>query len=242
MTFRLGYLPDKPDDRDKHIASLGLSLSIPDSSSLRDQVVEVLDQGDTSSCVAHAWAQALRIADRVAGVNLPPLSSREYLYYNARAYDGGPIEDQGTQLRSCAQGIIKFGRPAESVWPFTPSYINERPPWEAYREGYDARGVAGYHRVTTLDEIRQAIAAGHAVVGGTSVSKSIFTAGDGGIYSPDPAEQSVGGHALTIVGYDAESFEIVNSWGAGWGSQGGFFRCSPAFMSGFTDLWIVKLQ
>jgi C1A family cysteine protease len=239
---KFGYIKDRPDARDQHVAKLALPRAIPAAASLRDHVVEVLDQGDTSSCVAHSWAQALRIADMAAGVNNPPLASREYLYYNARAYDGGPIEDQGTQLRSCAQGIVKFGRPSESVWPFIASYINQRPPWEAYREGYDARGVAGYHRVTTLDEIRQAIAAGHAVVGGTDVGESIFTAGDGGIYSPDPAEPAIGGHALCVTGYDVDSFEIVNSWGPGWGKQGGFFRCSPSFMSNFSDLWIVSLK
>jgi C1A family cysteine protease len=242
VSFKLGYIKDKADPRDKHFAALGLPAAIPAAVSLRDYVVEVLDQGNTSSCVAHSWAQALRIADMWSGVKQPALSSREYLYYNARAYDGGPIEDQGTQLRSCAQGIIKFGRPPESAWPFRESYVNERPPWEAYREGYDARGVAGYHRVSTLTEIRQAIAAGHAVVGGTDVGESIFTAGASGIYSPPAGEEVIGGHALCVTGYDAESFEIVNSWGPGWGSQGGFFRCSPAFMSGFTDLWIVSLQ
>lgn len=242
MSFRLGYIKDRHDPRDKHVALLGLPATIPVAASLRDHVVEVLDQGNTSSCVAHSWAQALRIADMVAGVKDPPLPSREYLYWNARAYDGGPIADQGTQLRSCAQGIIKFGRPPESAWPFRESYINERPPWEAYREGYDARGVAGYRRVTTLAEIRQAIAAGHAVVGGTDVGESIFQAGDGGIYAPPSGEEVIGGHALTVVGYDANSFDLVNSWGPGWGKQGGFFRCTPGFMGGFSDLWLVSLQ
>lgn len=178
----------------------------------------------------------------VAGAKEPALGSRLFYYFGARKADGGPVEDQGTQLRSVAKTVIKFGRPPESVWPFDPRYVNEQPPWEAFREAFDARGPAQYHRVSTLTEIKQAIAAGHAVVGGTSVGNSIFNAGDGGIYSPDPAEPSVGGHALCVTGFDSESFEIVNSWGASWGSQGGFFHCSPAFMSGFTDLWCVSLQ
>lgn len=240
MTFRLGYIKDKPDSRDHRVARLGLSAAIPASASLRDHVVEVLDQGDTSSCVAHSWAQALRIADMVAGVANPPLPSREYLYFNARAYDGGPIEDQGTQLRSCAQGIIKFGRPPETAWPFRESYINERPPWEAYREGYDYKGPAGYYRVTTLDELRQAIAAGKPVVGGADVGESIYDATFTGIYDPSPSEASVGGHALCVVSYDSESFELVNSWGTTY-RDGGFFRVSPRFMSSFTDLWAVHL-
>lgn len=237
MSYRLGYVRDKPDDRDKHIASLGLAFSIPESFSLHSEVVEVLDQGNTSSCVAHAWAQALRIADRVAGVSSPPLSSREFLYYNARAYDGPPITDSGTQLRSCAQGIVKFGRPPESSWPFVESYVNERPPWEAYREAFDWKGPAGYYRVTTLDELRQAIAAGKPVVGGASVGQSILDY-TGGIYNPDPSEPSIGGHALCFVSYEPDNFGIVGSWGPGYG-EAGFMRVSPTWAATFSDLWAV---
>lgn len=238
--LRLGYIPDTPDSRDQHIAKLGLPGAVPAAASLRDHVVDICDQLDTSSCCANAWAQALRIADMFAGVKNPALASREFLYFGARKFDGGPIEDQGTQLRSVGRTVIKFGRPPESAWPFDPHRINEQPPWEAFREAYDSRGPAAYHRVTTLGEIKQAIAAGHAVVGGTSVGESIMSYRSGTIYSPDPSEPSIGGHALCVTGYDSESFEIVNSWGAGWGNQG-FFRCSPAFMAGFTDMWCVSL-
>lgn len=239
MSFKLGYIKDKPDPRDKRVALLGLPAAIPAAASLRDHVVEVLNQGDTSSCVANSWAQALRIADMVAGVKEPPLPSRQYLYYNARAYDGGPIADQGTQLRSCAQGVIKFGRPPESAWPFVESYINERPPWEAYREGYDFKGPAGYYRVATIAELKQALAASKPVVGGASVGQSIMEY-TGGIYDPPADEPSIGGHALTFVGYTPDYIEIVGSWGASYGEQG-FMRVSYAWAATFSDLWAVHL-
>src|SRR6478609_11139961 len=137
---RLGYIPDAPDARDHRIAKLGLSNALPASASLRKYVVEVLDQGDTSKCVAHSFAQAIRIADKVAGVPSPQLSSRDYLYYNSLAYDGGGFVDQGTQLRSCAKGLTKFGRPPESVCPFKHDPLVERPSWEAYREAFDHKG------------------------------------------------------------------------------------------------------
>lgn len=235
--MKLGYIQDSPDARDQHVAKLGLSAAIPAAASLRDHVVEVLDQGDTSSCVAHSWAQALRISDMVAGVKDPPLPSREFLYYNARAFDGGPIEDQGTQLRSCARGVVKFGRPPESAWPFVGSYINERPTWDAYRQGYDFKGPAGYYRVLTVGEIKQALAANKPVVGGASVGQSIMDY-TGGIYDPSPSEPSIGGHALTFVGYAPGYLEIVGSWGAGYG-EAGFMRVSEAWAATFTDLWAV---
>jgi C1A family cysteine protease len=233
----LGWIPDKPDERDHRLVKLGLPATVPAAFSLASDVVEVLDQGDSSSCVAHAFAQAVRIADIVAGVAAPPLTSREFLYFNSRAFDGPPIVDEGTQLRSCARGLTKFGRPPETAWPFVMTAINERPTWEAYREAYDYKGPSAYLRVTGNDEIKQALAASKPVCGGVSLGSSIFDY-TGGIYDPDPNEPSVGGHALCIVGYDTDSFTIVNSWGPGYG-EAGFLRVSPTFMATFSDLWCL---
>lgn len=236
--FGLGYIPDAPDERDQHFAKLGTPRAIPAAFSMRSLVVEPLDQKDTSSCVAHAWVQALRIADRVAGATHPQLSSRLFVYFGARSYDGGAIVDQGTQLRSAARALTKFGRPPESAWPFDPRYINDSPPWGAYREAYDYKGPAGYYRVTTVDEIKQALAASKPVVGGRDVSNSIFDYRSG-IYNP-PNESSIGGHAMVFTGYGPDHLEICGSWGPGYG-EGGFMRVSPAWARGFTDLWAVHL-
>jgi C1A family cysteine protease len=235
-----GYIPDAPDSRDQHFAKLGLHKALPASFSLRDLVVDVLDQGDTSKCVAHSFAQALRIADKIAGVPSPQLSSRDYLYYNSLAFDGGGFVDQGTQLRSCARGLSKFGRPPESACPFKHDPLVERPSWEAYREGFDHRGPSAYLRVTGLTEIKQALAASKPVVGGASVGNSIFDASATGIYDPSPSEPSIGGHAMTVVGYDEHSFLLCNSWGSSF-ADGGFFRVSPRFMASFTDCWSLHL-
>lgn len=238
---RLGYIRDVHDVRDMHFVNAKLALSkTPAAYSLRKYVVEVLDQGDTSKCVAHSFAQALRIADKIAGVASPQLSARDFLYYNALAYDGGGFVDQGTQMRSCAKGLTKFGRPPESACPFKHDPLVERPSWEAYREGYDHKGPKAYYRVVGLEEIRQAIAANKPVVGGASVGNSIYDASATDIYDPDPEEPSIGGHALTVVGYDAHSFTLCNSWGTGY-ADGGFFRVSPRFMASFTDLWAIHL-
>ncbi len=240
MTYGLGYNRDKHDARDKHFAALNIGIIVPEAASLKQHVVEVLDQKDSSSCVAHAWSQALRITDVVEGAKNPFLDSRLFHYFGARKFDGGPVADQGTQLRSAAQSIVKFGRPSELAWPFDMAQINNQPPWEAFREGFDRKGPAGYYRLGYVEQIRQAIAAGKPVVGGTEVGNSIFSY-TGGIYDPDPNEQKVGGHALAIVAYDANSFTFVNSWSRSWG-EGGFCRMSLRFAETFTDLWAVSNQ
>lgn len=239
--YGLGWKPDKPDARDQHISKLGLSSSVPLAASLASLVIN-LDQENTSRCVAFSWGQALRIADQVDGIAAPVLSAVDFLYFNSRKVDapGQPVTDDGTQLRSCAKGIMRFGRPPVSAWPHSPNKINVQPDWEAYREGFDYRGPAGYYTVRSLDEIKQAIAARKPVVGGASVAASIQSY-TGGIYDPDPSEPSIGGHAMCVVGYDDRCFTLINSWGQSWG-ESGFLRVSPAFMATFTDLWAVADQ
>lgn len=237
--YGLGCVPDAPDSRDKHLASLKLPGSIPAYASLQDSVVEVLNQATTSKCVAHAFAQAIRIEDKQHGVPSPQLSSRNFLYYNSLAYDGGGFVDRGTQLRSCVKGLVKFGRPPESAYPFSEDPLVARPSWEAYREALDHRGPSGYYRVNSVDEIKQAIAAGKPVAGGASVGNSIF-AYSGGIYDPDLNEAQIGGHALCFVGYAPDYLKIVNSWGPGYG-ESGFMRVSYKWAATFSDCWAVQL-
>lgn len=235
----LGYLRDPADHRDWPIARLGLGAVLPPSVSLRARVDTVLDQGATQSCVAHAWVQALRIGDHVDGRVSPELASRLFVYFNARAIHGGEHQDGGTFLRTCAQGLVRFGRPGEHLWPFEQRHINDHPSWKAYRAAYDWRGPRGYYRIANGDlaSIRVALASGKPVVFGMDVDMAFLD--NAGPTLIGPAEgAAVGGHAMCVVGYDGEDFEIVNSWGPTW-RDGGFARLTPARMETATDLWAV---
>ena len=49
------------------------------------------------------------------------------------------------------------------------------------------------------------------------------------------------GHAVAIVGYDADGVIIRNSWGTGWG-DGGFKHATWAYaVDAFTDAYGVRL-
>jgi hypothetical protein len=128
VIHQLGYRPDPQDDRDFKLAALRLPVGTPAIATLEPFIVDVLDQLNTNSCVANAWAQALRIAARVNGEPSPALCSRRYLYSNARAFHDEAHIDGGTFLRTCGSGVIKFGAPPEAACPFDVPRINERPP------------------------------------------------------------------------------------------------------------------
>ncbi len=223
MTYRLGYLPDPPDARDLSHERMGLSAArLPESASLRPHVVEVLDQLATSSCVANATAQALRICLGVQGVAAPPLPSRLAIYWAARAVSGDTDKDAGTYIRQAFAQLGSLGWAVESAWPFSEERVFARPPWHVWQDSYDAK-LSGYYRVAVtgqarIDAVKAAMAARHPVVAGFRIDAAFMNLEAGAIW-PGPSREE-GGHAICLTGYDGDAVELVNSWGLGWGEAG----------------------
>lgn len=231
---RLGYLPDHHDPRD---FPFGISVS-PSYSTLRASVVSVLDQGDTESCVANAIVQAVSVQQRAKGIIYPQLS-RLSIYWHARAEQGLPTAavDSGCHIRDAVKALQQLGAPDELTWPFDPRWVNKRPSWLAEREGFDRRGVRGYMRISGIDGIRSAIASGRPVVGGWQVDQAFQDINGPALVTSFGAP--IGGHCMCIIGYDSDTFEIVNSWGSVW--RGGFVRFSNDLAAQANDLWAIDL-
>ena len=63
------------------------------------------------------------------------------------------------------------------------------------------------------------------IIGATVYSSFTNLNSQNNIWQPDiQSEQSLGGHAMCVIGYDdvTETFEIMNSWGKSWGNEGYF--------------------
>lgn len=248
MLRRFGWLPDPPSPKDHDAApKLRTAGPLPTSISLANQILSILDQGNLGSCVAQATAQALRASLVHQGVVVPTLASRSMIYYLARAEDGTTQEDAGTNLRQAFDSLRIFGYCPEVNWPYIDSgdTFKRMPSAEALNLAYDQRGTTGFSRITSegnarVYDVKSALAAGHCVVFGTEVGLPFCD------YMGDPATvlnppaKSEGGHALTIAGYDAAGFRVVNSWNEGWGARG-WCTFSPAYIawSGSMDFWIV---
>lgn len=237
MTPFLGCKRDVPDTRDFPYA-LRLESAAPESASLRPFVRGVLDQGSISSCVANAVAAGFVLAHAAQGrvVSLP---SRLALYWHARAFTGDERTDGGTYLRNGIKALVRFGAPAETVWPYSTNLavVNRRPPWRVDREGWDSHGPRSYRRIlarpgTRGPVVRDAVATGSPVAFGTEVDRA-FLKPVGPLVVDKPDGDIAGRHALLCVGYelgaDGYRYLLLNSWGPGY-RDGGFVSITDSYL------------
>jgi len=257
-----GWMPDKEQPfsaghtaLDWDFGQLGLPLATPEVTSvdLTDLIPNVLSQGSTSTCVANAWEQALRMERRALGLpHADVLGSRLFGYSNSRAMHGMEKVDNGTFMRTYAAALKKVGNTVEADWPFRASRVNRTPPPRVYREAWAMRRLKGYYKIHDVAEgrtlaIRAALAARKPVVFGTLIDKD-FKANNGPSIVGIPKGIPSGGHAMCCVGFkvDPESneyiYRIVNSWGTDW-RQKGFVWFTEEFMQWYAlqDLWAVSL-
>lgn len=212
---------------------------------LRSKVPAILDQGSTSSCVGHGFAAAIALSESLAGLEYEPVSPRA-IYYNSRALHGDERYDEGTYLRTAADGLTKVGAPHETTCPTTAKLINQHPGPAAYMEGHNRRdGI--FERITSTGEqrlydVHAALCDGQPVVIGTGVTEAFMWSGRGQrvIERPGRSEQLIGGHCVLIVGRDADGFIIQNSWGQ-W-REGGFAWLTDEYIAweGTSELVVLR--
>ncbi len=140
--------------------------------------------------------------------------------------------------------FVTTGLPPESCYPYTATYGNcavACANWQAKAEkasdwwfaGADASHAGG----TTVDAIKAALYTYGPLASTMSVYEDFYSY-RGGVYQ-HVSGSLVGGHEISIIGYDDvnKCFIAKNSWGTGWG-EAGFFRIAysqvPTEFGGFT--------
>jgi C1A family cysteine protease len=250
----LGYKRDVPDARDRLFAvHRATAAPIPEFATVDRADVAPKDQGNTSSCVGNAWAQAMRLA---LGSSCPELSALD-VYRIARNIDG-TTGDDGTFLRSGGDAIRQLGVALESAWPFDEAQVNAQPTFGARHSAYDLSGDRGYHRIAdaAVADWQRALASGLPVVAGWTVSNDFVSADGRSVIGPQAGLAPAGGHAICCVGYGSSAhfsstipgfvpdrdypllLELVNSWGAAYGYNGRIL-VTPEFVAEATDAWAV---
>lgn len=241
-----GWVPDRPDQRDKLYAAIAAPpKKLPARVDLSAQCSAVEDQGQLGSCTANALVGNLEFLERKAGHDVADLS-RLFIYYNERAMEGTVGEDAGAMIRDGVKSLVKLGVCTEKKWPYRIARFTVKPSSACYKDATN-RQITSYHRILTLQQMKQCLAEGYPFVFGFSVYQSFESASvarTGKVDLPKADETMVGGHAVCAVGYDeaARRFLVRNSWGAGWGMKG-YFTMPYDYLANNNladDFWTVR--
>jgi C1A family cysteine protease len=237
------WQPQPADSRDYKFSLPLMATTLPDHVDPLGTSNKVEDQGNLGSCTGHASTTALEI---VTGNKQQ--YSRLMAYYNGRLVEGNTRYDDGAYLRDVIKGLKTYGVSYESLWPYIETKFAAKPSAAAYSNAMLAKNlVAKYEAVTTLDQMKTAIAAGLPVVFGFMVTNQIETAAvakSGYLRYPTGTDYIVGGHAVAAIGYDMRGTEpfmwVRNSWGNSWGINGNFKMPFKWFTSSYvSDMWVI---
>jgi len=187
-----------------------------------DYTTSVKDQSPAPTCEAYGFCASLetKMQYKMGEIYEPDLSENHLFFYA-----GGSIERGGVNLVDAANYLINHGVPDEGCYPDPHRDFDY--PFESL-PGWESRTVKilewGW---VAHDEgpIKEALIEHGPLVICISVWKD-FMYYRGGIYKHTWGKR-VGGHVVTLVGYDDDQrcWIVKNSWGPKWGEDG-WFRMS----------------
>lgn len=204
----------------------GLKLSHNEKKDHRHRLPEIWDQGKIGSCTAQCLAATLMLCMKDKHKFTP---SRLFIYYCSRALGGCPAhEDSGCSMKNACDSIIKYGFCSEELMPYRDDddSFKKLPSATAFAEALKRRNYVYEALSIKLEDMISCIDDGLCFVIGIAVYESLFNSEvikSGDIPMPKTEkEQLLGGHAITICGYDRAKrvFHVRNSWGTKWGDQG----------------------
>ncbi len=246
---RFGYIPDLPDFRD-HVFSAPVPVNpvtLPPLVDLRGNMPKIYDQGNLGSCVANSVSSAIEYD--LMKQKLPDfMPSRLFVYYNTRAMEGTATQDSGCMIRDAVKSVNSLGVCPEKEWPYDITKFAQKPLSQCYKDALKHKTVKYQSVIQDLNHIKSALASGFPVVFGFAVYESFESdavAKTGIVPMPLPTERSLGGHSVSIVGYDdsKQMFIVRNSWGTNWGDKGYFYQpyqyvTNPNLSA---DFWVIQV-
>lgn len=212
---------------------LGASLVRVDKTWIKDQLPEkvslehamkgfgVLEQGSLGSCTANAASGGLWGTHVKNGVN-PFHAARLPLYYWSREEMKDVTamhRDSGASLYDVARVLRERGYCDEKHAPYDVRKFKEKPDANVEAEAAKHKVLDGMGVAWIGPDVRAAqvaLANGLPVVFGMTIHQDFVHLGaDGVAKMPTWRDQSLGGHAMFLIGYDAkrEVFIGQNSWG-----------------------------
>lgn len=235
----------KKDPRDHRdlFCKVSNTANIKNKVDLREWCSPIEDQLHLGSCVGQAIVGAFElIINKLYPEKFKDLS-RLFVYYNARLLDGYVDDDVGAYVRDGIKAVHKWGICTEEIWPYLINKFADTPSLESYIEAKQ-RLIHSYYRINSIDDIITSLGLEIPVVTGIQVFGDFDRLGlDAVIPLPTDKDDILGGHAVTIVGYDNDKkyFICRNSFGEDWGDQGYFYMPYDYAEIYTMDAWMFNI-
>lgn len=245
---RYGWIPDHPDHRDRKLKP-ALPMALPASVDLRSLMPPIWDQGQLGSCTAHGILSAVMAAASAGDPDAPrqPMLSRLFLYYCERDIEGTVDQDSGAMIRDGFKALNQFGICLEDTLPYDITKFTQKPDAICYDEALSDKAVIYASVPQDATQMKTLLTKNVPVVVGFSVFASFesdVVANSGMVPMPNPNEQMLGGHCVTVVGYDDHlgMWLVRNSWGPKWGLEGYFWMPYDYLLNPdlSDDFWCVE--
>ncbi|ORZ29940.1 hypothetical protein BCR44DRAFT_100395, partial [Catenaria anguillulae PL171] len=207
----------------------------------------IYDQGALGSCVANTVAYCIRFCMRQQNIQDNFNASRLFIYFFSRVVANAPLnQDTGTSIRDGYKSVHHHRVCDEGLWPYVIRRFAIRPSERALQ---GARQFTRFQYLAVAQnelEIKKCLKDGFPISFGAMIFTSFMSlqASRTGVIPMPGSDRQVGGHAMTIVGYDdaKRHFIVCNSWSQKWG-DGGFCYMPYAYILDSklcSDFWSVR--
>lgn len=209
--YTCGALKSPYDPKDliaEHIYPLARDLNLPEKLDLRTDLLSVRDQGSQGTCVAQSVACMKEWQEKIQ-VNLNEYMSPQFVYNNRSNYPNA-----GMYCRNAMEIINTLGCCTEYNYRYNTIETKDKIPQIAIDEALKYK-VKSFAQVTTITGVQTALYKNGPCI----IAFPVYNYGSQ-FWIKGVNDNFIGGHCVTIVGYDKEKFILRNSWGTNWNNGG----------------------
>lgn len=204
----------------------GANASLPSRIDLSENFPIPGDQGTQSSCVGWATAYALKSYQEKVEMSWS-LNSPDHLFSPGFIYNqinGG--RDQGSQPADALELVVNKGVATWATMPYELANPFAQPSADALTEAARFK-AASWSAVSGIQAMKATLANRNPLMIGIQTHNQLMQLrGPNSVFN-DYSGNALGGHAVTVVGYDDNkfggAFKVINSWGTNWGDNGYFW-------------------
>lgn len=205
--YKFNLRPSPYDHRDHVLDAIKVAhVRLPKEFNLRNQLQPVRDQGSQGTCSAQT-ASCMKEWQEKIDIGLNEYLSPQFVY-NLRSNEG-----EGMFPRDTMKILQKIGIVLEKEYP----YNTRKRITEQLKEAASRFKIKSYARVKTIDGLKKSL----FINGPCYIAFPVYNPESYKFWRPHHAnQQSIGGHAVVVVGWTKTAFIIRNSWGTNWGRGG----------------------